>query len=284
VLVAAVAGQAPRADAQAGAKLKIGLPKGTFRDVPTEMLHSAAAPFRELFKRQASVDGDVELVADHDALADRMKQNKIDLGVFTGFEYAWVKASHPQIVPLVVVIPHGGKLQAVLVVPKDSKAQKPADLAGACVSIPPGSKPHCHLFIERLRDGLPDDCCGQAKCEAKGPDDVLDGVSTGKLQAGLVDISALAAYQKNRPGAAGQVRVLAQSEMFPPGVIAYQKGALDQGTVNRIVAGLTKTGGTPQGRAFLMLAKLKGFEEAPAGFDADLKRINAAYPPPAPPK
>ena len=246
VLLVAAVGLTPRADAQAAKKLSIGIPQSTFRDVPAVIMDAAATPFRELFRRQAGLDGDVQLVPSYDALAAQM--------------------------------------QAVLVVHKDGKATRPADLAGACVGIPVGSKPHCHLFIERLRLGLPADCCGEAKTEPKGQEDVLDGVAAKQLQAGLVDIAALTAYQNNCPGGFAQVRVVAQSELFPPGVIAYRKGAVDAATVSKMHGGLTKAGGTPQGRAFMLLSKMKGFEDVPADFDAELKRIAAAYPPPAPPK
>ncbi|HUR53303.1 MAG TPA: PhnD/SsuA/transferrin family substrate-binding protein [Gemmataceae bacterium] len=284
VLLVAAAGLTPPADAQQPTKVKIGLPKGMFRDVPAGVMDIAAAPFRDLLRRQAGTDGDVALVESYQVLATQMKEKKVDIGVFCGFEYAWVKAAHPEIVPLVVTVPNGRKMQAMLVVHKDAKAGKPADLCGACVAIPTGTKPHCHLFLERLRDGLPADCCGVAKMEPKGVEEVLDAVAAGQMQAGLVDIAALTAYQNNKPGAHGQLRVLAQSELFPPSVIAYRKGAVDAATVSRVHAGLTKAGGTPQGKAFMMLWKMKGFEDLPADFDAELKRIAAAYPPPAPPK
>ena len=99
-----------------------------------------------------------------------------------------------------------------------------------------------------------------------------------------MDIAALNAYQNSSPGGFAQLRVLAQSELFPPGVIAYRRGAVDAATVSKMHGGLTKASGTAQGRAFMLLSKLKGFEDVPADFDAELKRIAAAYPPPAPPK
>ena len=284
VLLVAAVGLTPRADAQAAKKLSIGIPQSTFRDVPAVIMDAAATPFRELFRRQAGLDGDIQLVPSYDALAAQMQAKKIDIGVFTGFEYAWVKSAYPDIVPLVVAVPQGRKMQAVLVVHKDGKAARPADLVGACVGIPVGSKPHCHLFIERLRLGLPADCCGEAKTEPKGPEDVLDAVAAKQLPAGLVDTAALTAYQNTCPGGHAQLRVLAQSELFPPGVIAYRKGAVDAATVSKMHGGLTKASGTAQGRAFMAISKLKGFEDVPADFDADLKRIAAAYPPPAPPK
>jgi ABC-type phosphate/phosphonate transport system substrate-binding protein len=280
VLLVAAAGLTQPAGAEPPNKVKIGLPQGMFRDVPAGVVDLAAAPFRDLLRRQAGMDGDVAVVESYQVLAAQMKENKVDIGVFSGFEYAWVKASHPEIVPLVVTVPNGRKMQAMLVVHKNSKAAKPADLSGACVAIPTGTKPHCHLFIERLRDGLPADCCTAAKMEPKGAEDVLDAVAAGKMQAGLVDIGSLTAYQNNKPGAHGQLRVLAQSESFPPSVIAYRKGAVDAATVSKMHAGLTKASGTPQGKAFMMLWKMKGFEDVPADYDAELKRIATVYPPP----
>lgn len=279
VILVAAAGLSPRAEAQAATKLKIGLPKTMFRDVPAGVMDAAAIPFRDLFKRQAGIDGDVALVDTHETLAAQMKDGKVDVGVFTGYEFAWVKANYPEVVPLVVAIPNGRTIQAVMVVHKTAKAEKPADLCGACVGIPMGTKPHCHLFLERLREGLPADCCGVAKLDPKGPDEILDAVAGGHLPAALVDIATLTAYQNSKPGAHAQLRVMAKSDVFPPSVVAYRKG-LDAASVSKMHAGLVKAGGTPQGRAFMMLSKMKGFEELPPDFDAELKRIAAAYPPP----
>ena len=262
---------------------KLGLPAGMFRDVPPAVVQAAGQPFKDLFKRQTGMDGDIEVTDDTDALADKMARRQIHIGVFHGFEYAWAKLRVPDLTPLVVSVPAGRKLQACLVVNATSKAATPGDLPGDCVAIPQGTKAHCHLYLERLRDGLPTGCCGRAKCDPQSGEEVLDAVVSGKSPAALIDAAQLTGYRANKPGAAACLKVLAQSEPFPAGVVAYRAGVVDAGTAGKIRTGLRSATETAQGRAFMMLWKLKGFEDAPADFPAQLDRVLKAYPPPAAP-
>ena len=283
VVVVAV-GLGPRADAQNPQAIKLGMLQGMFKDVPEPVVQAAAKPFADLFRKQTGLVGDVEVVADCQALADKMKAKELHVGVFHGFEFAWVRAQYPEIEPLAVTVPPGRKVQACLVVNKNSPAATPKDLNGACVGIPLFTKAHCELFLDRLQGELPAGCCCRAKHDPMTPQDVLDAVAQGRLASALVDVSSLNLYQDNRPGLFPQLRVLCQSEPFPPAVIAYRTGTLDPTAVAKIREELIKVNGTPQGRAFLMLWKLKGFEAVPADFDAQMRRIAKAYPPPAPAK
>jgi ABC-type phosphate/phosphonate transport system substrate-binding protein len=277
-------GLAPPADAQPKQpRIKLGMLRGMFRDTPQAIVEAVARPFHELFRRQTGVDGEVEMFPDCDALAQKMKAKEIHVGVFHGFEFAWVRPRFPEIQPLAVTIPPGRKAQACLVVHKDSRAKTPADLKGACVCYPTGTKAHCHLFMDRLKDDLPDECCGPAKGDPLTPGEVLDAVAAGQAAAGLVDVSHLSAYQDNKPGAYNQLRVLARSELFPPAVIAYRMDALPPALAKQIRDGLVRANQTAQGRAFMMLWKLKGFEDIPVNFEAEMARIAKAYPPPPAP-
>jgi len=279
VLVVAV-GPDPRAGAEGPPKsLRLGMLQGMFKDVPDPVVQAAAKPFADLFRKQTGLVGDVEVVADCRVLAAKMKAKALHVGVFHGFEFAWVRDQHPEIEALAVTRPPG-KGQACLVVHKESPAATPKDLNGACVGIPLFTKAHCELFLDRLQGQLPAGCCGRAKHNPMTPQDVLDAVAQGQLASALVDVSSLNMYQDNRPGLFPELRVLCQSEPFPPAVIAYRAGTIDPTAVAKIREGLVKVNGTPEGRAFLMLWKLKGFEAVPADFDDQMRRIAKAYPPP----
>jgi ABC-type phosphate/phosphonate transport system substrate-binding protein len=277
-------GLAPRADAQNPASLKLGMLQGMFKDVPEPVVHAAARPFSDLFQKQTGLKGEVVIVPDYQTLAAQMKDGKLHVGVFHGFEFAWVRDQYPELEPLAVTVPPGRKVQACLVVHKESAATEPKELKGPCVVIPMFTNAHCRLFLERLQGELPDGCCQCAKHDPVTPDESLDAVAQGRLASSIVDVSSLTAYQVNKPGAYRQLRVLCESERFPSAVIIYRKEAINADTVGKIRAGLRKANETGQGRAFLMLWKLKGFEEPPADFDAEMRRIAKAYPPPAPGK
>jgi ABC-type phosphate/phosphonate transport system substrate-binding protein len=253
-----------------------------FAGVPEASVRAAARTLAEVFRARSGLGGEVEFVPDAERLAARMTDGGIDIGVFHGFEYAWVHDRYPEVEPLAVAVPPG-KLQACLVVHKDSGVASPKDLRGPCVAVPMFTTAHCRLFLDRLRAGLSSDCCGPAGCDSLSPEEVLDRVSRAQLACALVDDSAMRAYELNKPGACKLLRVIRRSEAFPAGVIAVRKGALPPGAAAAIRKGLEKAKDTPQGRAFLMLWQLRGFEGVPTGFDAELWRIAKAYPPPAAP-
>lgn len=281
-------GLTPRADAQppqpAQPKIKIGMLRGMFKDTPEAVVQAVALPFANLFKKQSGLDGDVKVAENYTDLADQMRNKTVDIGVFHGFEYAWVK-QHPELVPLVVTVPNNPKIQAVLVVNVSSKATKPADLNGACVVVPLATKAHCYMYLDRVQESLPAGCCCQAKDGKEfTAEEALDAVANGKCQATLVDGAVLAAYQANKPGPGAELRRLSESEQLPSAVVVYRKDSISPTAISQIRNALVDANKTSQGRAFMLLWKLKGFEDVQPAYVADLDRVLKAYPPPAPPK
>ncbi|MFO0801173.1 MAG: PhnD/SsuA/transferrin family substrate-binding protein [Gemmataceae bacterium] len=277
MLVVAV-GLATPATAQPPGGIRLGVVEGMFRDVPPPLVHAAATPFRDLLKRQTGLVGELDVFADCDQLASRLQEKKTHVGVFHGFEWAWVKDRHPDLIPLAVSVP-ARRFQAALVVHADSKAQVPANLKGA-VALPLGSKAHCYLFAERLAETLPAGTVVPTHTPKQGPDDVLDLVIDGKAQAAVIDVATLDAFRNDRPGRGAQLRVLAQSDPFPYSTVVYRKDTLTPEMVTRIKSGLLNTKNEPTGRAFLFMWKLRGFEEVPAAHDAELRAVAAKYPAP----
>lgn len=277
MLVVAVGLAGPVA-ARPAKTIRLGVLNGMFRDVPPPLVHAAATPFRELLKRQTGLEGELDVLEKHDDLAARLQENKIQVGVFHGFEWAWVKDRHPDLVPLAVSVP-ARRFQAALVVRADSKAQSPADLKGN-VAVPLGTRAHCYLFLERLAETLPAGTCVATHMPKNGPDEVLDLVIDGKEQAAVLDFANLAAFQNDRPGRGAQLRVLAQSDVFPYTTVVYRKDSISPEMAGKIKSGLLNTKYEASGKAFLFLWKLKGFEEVPAGHDAELRAVAVKYPAP----
>ncbi|MBA4065933.1 MAG: hypothetical protein C0501_19885 [Isosphaera sp.] len=285
-VMAVVLGAGPAATGAKGqgpapaAELKIGLPQPMFKDMPTALVMAGARPFQSLIRDKAGVNGVVEVLPDYQALAAAMKAGKVDIAVFHGFEYAWVKDA-PGLVPLVATVPNCGKVQACLVVNAASKATEPKDLKGACVALPQGSKAHCHMFLDHLRAGLPDGCCAAAKPVAGStPQDALAEVANGGAEATVVDISALIALRNQLPACHKRLRVLAESEPLPPAVVVYRNGALTPQQAEKLRKGLVDSVNTPVGRTFAMFWQLKGFEDVTAGYNGLVERSVKAYPPP----
>jgi ABC-type phosphate/phosphonate transport system substrate-binding protein len=265
-------------------KVQIAFPEAMFRDVPKLFIDMAAKPFQQVIQKEAELDATLAIEADYKALAQKLKAGKLDIAVFHGFEYAWVKDT-PELVPLVVAKPTCGKVQACLVVHVDCKAKGPEDLKGACVAVPRGSKAHCLMFLQHLRDQpqvQAGDCC-PAKC-ATPPytDEVLDNVVGGKTEAAIVDISALETYQLSKPGLGKQLRVLAESELLPAAVIVYRKDALTAAEVAKTRAGLINCAKNKIGKQFIQFWSLDGFKDVDREYNSLLANSLEKYPAPVP--
>lgn len=261
--------------------LKIGLPETMFNGMPAAIVQPASKPFQSLFEKQSGYTCEVAVAKDHAELADQLAKGKIDVAVFHGFEYAWVK-QHKELIPLLVTVPRT-KHRACLVVNIDSKAKNGEDLKGESVAIPSNTKAHCRLYLERLKDGLPAGCCDAAKFDNKTTvsiEEALDAVATGKCPSALVDASALATYQNDKPGAGKQLKVMSESDAFPAGVIVYRKDAFNAATATKISTGLIKSVKTAQGQLLTSLWRLEGFAEMSPEVQAELDKCLKAYPAP----
>jgi ABC-type phosphate/phosphonate transport system substrate-binding protein len=209
-----------------------------------------------------------------------MTAKQLQFGVFHGFEYAWVAPNHPDLVPLVVTIPPGRKVKACVVVNKESAFKSLADLKDETVTVPRGAKAHCLLYLDTKRAGLPSTTARPKLMPGKTAEDALDAVVTGDSQAALVDAAALAGYQSLHPGSFTQLRVLCESEKFPPAVIAYRRGSVDEATLAQVKAGMVKAHQTATSRPLMMLWNLQGFEVPSADYQRQLTEIRNAYPAP----
>lgn len=274
----ALAGVGTTHAAEPKVELKIGMLSGMFRDQQPAVVQALSKPFRDLMTRHVGYDGDVEVVDDPLALCERLRENKVQLGVFHGFEFAWAQQKCEDLVPLIVTCPTGGCVQGMVVVHKDCPAKSIADLKGCEVLIPRGAKAHTLVFLDKLREGLPADTATPTPKVVQTPEDVLSAVVSGEAKAALVDVCALHGYKVLQPGAFKSLRVLTESEQFPPAVICYRKGALSDKQASRIREGLTESTKTATGKMLLTLWNLKGFESPPKDYQTCLDDILKSYP------
>ena len=269
---------APAADPSG--ELKIGMLSGMFRDQQPKVVELLGKQFRDLMAKHVGYSGDVQVMDDPFALCEKLKENKVQLGVFHGFEFAWAQQKHDDLVPLIVTCPPGGCVQAVIVVKDDSAATAVADLKASEVLVPRGAKAHTLLFLEKSRDGLPADTAKPVAKPTQTPEEVLNAVVSGEAKAALVDWCALDGYKVLHPAAFKALRVLVKSEQFPPAVVCYRKGTLTDAQVTQIREGMTASCKTPTGKMLMTLWNLKGFEAPPKSYQTSLDDILKAYPAP----
>jgi ABC-type phosphate/phosphonate transport system substrate-binding protein len=264
-------------------EVRIGFPEALFKDVPKSFINAAVGPFRKMIQQQIGMTGSMKICQDYAELAADLKSAKVDIGVFHGFEFAWVK-DNPAFVPLVITNPTCGKVQACLVVHANSKARSPQQLKGACVGIPKGTKAHCTMFLKHLQetsDIAEGDCCPMPwKTEGLTPHEVLGDVVSGKCEAALVDIAHFETYRQYWPALGRQLKVLAESELLPPAVIVCRKGALTEAQARKVRDGLLNCHKTPSGRAFTMFWQLDGFKDVTPNYLDLLERCLKEYPAP----
>jgi len=263
--------------------VRIGVVSSLFRDTPEPMIQTVMRPFKSLMEAQTGLTGQVLPGGDAESLGGQLVKDKVQLGVFHGFEFAWARLKYPALKPLMIVINQHRSQKAHLVVRADSTITSFADLQGKLVALPRFSKEHCRLFMERRCES-----CGQTAERHFGQittpadaEDALDNVIDGTVQAAVVDTVALECYEKRKPGRFAKVNTALESEPFPAGVIAYRPGALDDDTLKRFREGMISANQTRRGQQLLTMCRVTGFEHVPEDFDQALADIVKAYPPPA---
>jgi len=260
--------------------LRIGLNRHMFRDLPSGMVNSLAKPFQKLLESQTSLTGEVAVCSDAQVLAQQLYDGNVEIGVFHGFEYAWLKGKYPELEALLVAVPAQKKLQAFLVVRKDSTVTDWPNLSGCKVALPFGTREHSRLFLDR-------GCRRNERVvqvpEIVAPDSVEDSlheVVDGNVAATIVDGGGMTSFSIRFPGRFNKLKIVMQSDVFPLNVVVYRKSSLDANTINRVRQGLTTAHTTPQGKTMMTMWKLSGFENIPANYEEQLAAIVKAYPPP----
>jgi len=265
------------------AVVQIGLVNSLFRDVPEALVDMMAKPFGSLMSAQTGLTGNLVKAGDAADLGQKLADNKVQLGIFHGYEFAWARHKHPQLKALVIAVNQVRHLRAYLVVRADSKLGGFGDLKEKTLNLPRGSRGHCHVFLaDRCQDAgqcAPQEMLGKV---IYGPnaEDALDDLVDGAVDACVMDSMAVDAYKRRKPGRFNQLKLALESEVFPAGVVAYKEGSLDAKTLQKFKDGLINSDKTILGRQMLTMWKLTGFEPIPADYDQTLGDILSAYPPP----
>jgi ABC-type phosphate/phosphonate transport system substrate-binding protein len=245
------------------------MPQNFFPDMSAALIETVTEPFVTIMHDTAGLSGKLVVGGDPFAVAQQLSAKDLQLGVFHGYEFAWIQKKHPELLPLMVAVNAQQPLRAFVLVPKDSAAKAFADLKGKDLAVPKRTKQHCRYFIERLSRGAG---AGDAKgffgkvAFGASVETALNELAAGKIQAAVVDALGLEFYKDLSPGRFAKLRVLTQSEVFPPLVIAYCQGGLDDATLGKVRAGLRAAPKSEAGRGMLTTWSLTSFDPVPANF------------------
>jgi ABC-type phosphate/phosphonate transport system substrate-binding protein len=277
-LAAAAGGRAAARDG----RVAVGIVNTLFRDIPKKTVDATAEPFRKLMEKEAGRKGDFQMIPDAYQLARQLSKGGLDLGVFQGYEFAWVRQQHPELRPLAIAVNQQRNPRAFLVVRNDSGLSGFTSLKGKSLAIPARPKGYALLFLDKLlhQEGQTRQGFFSKVTTPANTEDALDDVVDREVKAALVDGVGLERYKARKPGRAAALKVLVKSEAFPAPVVAYRDGALDKASRQAFLNALLRAPDTADGRQVLTLWKLTGFERVPRDYDEELKDIVKAYPPP----
>lgn len=271
-----------RAEATEETPIKIGMVASLFRDVPASLMLAMMGPFKSLMKSQTGVPGDLVPGGEAFDVAQQLAENKIDLAVFHGIEFAWVKQKYPQLQPLMIAVNQERHFRVHLVVRGGDSVKNIADLTGLKIALPKGTREHSRLFLAKHCQicGKNTEAFFKTTTIPGTVEEALDDVVDGEVQAAVVESVPLSSYSRRKPGRAAQLKSLIISEVFPSGVIAFNPGHIDEGTLQKFRDGMTNANKNIMGRQMLMLWKITSFEPIPEDYDTICKKIVTIYPAP----
>jgi len=280
VILAGYALTAEKADTP---PMRIGMLKSMVREVPPPVFKAMAVPFQQVVFEQTGIKGELFVVDTAEEMQQKLTNCEVQLGCFHGFEFAWMKLKQPTLEPLMLVSLNPLALQSVVVVSNESPARTIDDCRGNKLAIPYGTKEHSRLFLNRR--------CRKCGCQqlqeffptTQAPNSVeeaLDNVVDNVVQVTVVDRAGLAMFERRKPGRFSKLRTIEQSDAFPPSVIVFSRGKLDDATLNKFKNGMATANKTVLGSHLMGLMKITGFTPVPANYDQQLTEIVKAYPPP----
>jgi ABC-type phosphate/phosphonate transport system substrate-binding protein len=274
----AVAGLAfPAADPDV---LRIGTTSSLMENVPPSRRDLFASEFTSLVHDFTGLKSATLAGLDPWTSAKQVEEGKWDLGVFQGVEFAWVQPRFPKLQPFMVAT-NEVPLKAALVVNNDDKAAGFADLKGASVIMLQG-RLHCRLFADKGAGMKANKFFGKF-AQTRSGEDALDAILLHKARAAIVDTAALDLYKNLQPGRFKRLTIVAESDIFPPGVIALERGSLSDKLLKTMQDGMLKANQSDRGRETLAAFHVKSFAAVPTNFQEQLKQILKAYPSPQSP-
>jgi len=280
-------GVAARPSAQAGeiTPVRIGMVASIFADVPPTLVQILSPSFGTMMKEFTGLDGTLIVGGDPFEVSKDLKDGKLQLAVYHGFEFAWAQERDPALKPLLVAVNKHRSLKAHLVVRIDCDAKCVSEMKGDAFALPRKSREHCKLFLDKQ-------CLENAGCDAKTclkinvpshAEAALDAVASGKAKATVVDTIALDTYRDIKPSVFARLKVMKESENFPTGVVAYREGSLAPELVARFREGMIAANKNARGRDMLSMWKITAFEPVPNDYQQMLNDILKAYPAPIAP-
>lgn len=264
--------------------VKIGMVGDLLKEVPDPLLAAMQQPFSTVMAQQTGLAGQLIRSGDAAQLAKQLADDKVQLGIFYGVEFAWARQKYPELKPLMICVNKHPDLRACLLVRSNAKTAGFADLRGQIMTQPKLNLQHCTLFLRGLcqTQGLsPEQFAGKI-LETEDFEEALDHVVDGTAGATVIDAVSVECYQRRKPGRFAQLKVLEKSVAFPSTCVAYHSGrSLNMATLKRFKQGMTNANQTYLGKRMFNLFRMTAFAPVPNNYEQHLQEILKSYPAPA---
>jgi len=255
---------------------------GTLSSLKGSQEESALEMLRDFIKTETGLENEILRQKGWRELADKMSKGELQVGVFQGYEFAWAKKNHSGLRPVAVAVNVYHYPTVHVVARHDSPARDFAGLKGQALLEVSGTAGSVHLFVDHLchEQGQPAKSFFSRVTTTDNAEDALDDLVDGKVQAVVADRASLEAFKRRKPARFKQLKEVAHSQPFPPSVVAYQEGQLDETTLEHFRDGLLKASRNDRGQTLLTMFKLTSFEVPPKDLGQVLARMRQTYPPP----
>src|SRR5260370_32159146 len=90
--------------------VKIGLPADLCRDIRRTTVDFLMRTFSKLMQSETGLRGETVVLKGGDEVGQQLADNKVQLAVFHGFEFAWAQNKHKDLRPLVIAVSQNPKL------------------------------------------------------------------------------------------------------------------------------------------------------------------------------
>jgi ABC-type phosphate/phosphonate transport system substrate-binding protein len=269
--------------AENNAAVRVGMVQTFFHDVPKPLVEFVTEPFGDVMKEATGLAGRLAVGGEALDVARQLHEGTLDLAVFHGHEFAWAQQKYADLRPLMVAVNRHHNVQAFVLTRKDCEAGCFSDLKGKEVSIPRRTREHCQVFIAReCAEGGAKAFFGKVLPSAN-VETALDAVCSGTICACVTDTIGVEFYKELKPGCFNRLKIIKTSEEFPPPVIAYRQGALDDTTLAQVRTGLLNAHNLELGREMMKMWKIHTFQPTPDNYTQALADILKAYPAPESP-
>jgi ABC-type phosphate/phosphonate transport system substrate-binding protein len=261
--------------------VKIGMLKSMFRDVPPQLFNAMTVPFQTVVESQTGLKGQLVVIDTPEEMTHKLSSGEVQLGVYHGFEFAWMKLQEKNLEPLMLVTANPNLLKATVVVQKDLNAAEVGDCRGQRLTMPMAAKEHSRLYLSRRcrQCGAPPQEFFAATKEPVSVEEALDQVVDGVANVAIVDQAAVQMFERRKPGRFARLKVIETSQPFPASVIAYCNGQLDVATQQKFQKGMSTAHQAGLGKHLMGLMKITGFEPVPANYGEILAVSIKDYPP-----